>query len=108
MNEMEPWEEDIEILLRHSMSSAAPDLSQDFEIALMTKLDLATKRLDKFRRVMICGYILVSALASVVIMRGEGLHWAAIGALLLGPATLLSLIPSLLRLSRGPVNQAFL
>jgi hypothetical protein len=104
MKEMEPWEEEIDGLLRRSMASAAPELSPNFERNLISQLDQASEQLDKYRRLLITGYVLVSVLACVVIMRGEGLDWLAIGALFLGPLALVAIVPLLVRLVRAPFH----
>jgi hypothetical protein len=106
MKEMEPWEEEIDGLLRRSMASAAPELSPNFERNLISQLDQASEQLDKYRRLLITGYVLVSVVACVVIMRGEGLDWPAIGALVLGALALVAVVPSMVRLTRAPTHGA--
>ena len=97
---MEPWEEEIDNILRRSLAVERPELSPDFERSIVIELDHTSKKLDKFRDVMSIGYLLVSAMACVLIMRGEGLDWKAIVLIFLAPLALLSAIPSLLRLTR--------
>ena len=104
--EMEPWDEEMDGLLRRSMAAEMPELSPNFERNLMISLDRTSKQLGKFRRTLVIGYLLASATTCVVIMHGEGLSWSAIGALCVAPLALVAAVPALLRLSQTETHRA--
>ena len=88
MTEMEPREAEIDSLLRRSMSGPVPSLPRDFDQRLLSEVRRSSQPLDRYRRILLTGYGLMSVLTSAVVMRGQGLDWAAISVMILGPLAL--------------------
>lgn len=93
MTEMEPREAGIDSLLRRSMAAPVPSLPPDFDQRLMRELRRSSQPLDRYRRILLTGYGLTSAVASAVVMRGQGLGWGAIAVMNLGPLALVAAVP---------------
>ena len=75
--------DEMDSLLRRSMAAPVPRLSPEFAGRLSR--ELRRSRLPKhFSRILFTGYGGVSAAVSIVVMRGEGLGWAAIAVMMLG------------------------
>ncbi len=87
---MEPREAEIDRLLRRSMAAPVPSLTQDFDRRLMRRVRRSSESLDRYRQILFTGYVLISVLVSVVIMRSQGLGWGPIAGLLLGPLVLVA------------------
>ena len=85
MTEMDPRQDRIDNLLRTTLAAPVPSLPQDFDRRLMDKLDQSSQGLDRFRRILLAGYGLVSMVTCAVVMRGEGLEWATIAVTILAP-----------------------
>jgi hypothetical protein len=90
VTEMDPRQVAIDNLLRRSMASPLPSLPQDFDQRIMSELRRDSEPSDRYRRMLLTGYGLTSVVASVVVMRGQGLHWGAISLLLLAPPALVA------------------
>jgi hypothetical protein len=90
---MEPRETGIDGLLRRSMAAPVPGLPPDFEERLMREMRRGSQPLDRYRRMLLAAYGLTSAVASAVVMRGQGLHWGAMTAMILGPLALVAAVP---------------
>ena len=90
MTEMEPREAGIDSLLRRSMAAPVPSLPPDFDQRLMREVSRSSQPLDRYRRILLIGYGLISVVTSAVVMRGQGLGWAAISAMILGPLSLVA------------------
>ena len=93
MTEMEPRGEGIDKLLRRSMAAPVPSLPPDFDQRVMRELRRSSQPLDRFRRTLLIGYGLMSVVASAVVMRGQGLDWGPIAALILAPLAVVAAIP---------------
>ncbi|MGA7409061.1 MAG: hypothetical protein WBW33_01170 [Bryobacteraceae bacterium] len=93
MTEMEPREAGIDSLLRRSMAAPVPSLPPDFDQGLMRDVRRSSQPLDRYRRLLLTGYILTSIVASAVVMRGEALDWGAIAVMILGPLALVAAVP---------------
>ena len=93
MTEMEPREAGIDSLLRRSMAAPVPSLPPDFDQRMTRELRRGSRRLDRYRRILLTGYGLVSAVTSAVGMRGQGLDWGAIAVTILGPLALVAAVP---------------
>ena len=85
---MDAREAGIDGLLRSSMAAPIPSLPADFEQRLMRKVRHGSRPLDRYRRVLLSGYGVVSAVTSAVVMRGQGLEWGAIAGLVFAPVVL--------------------
>ncbi len=90
MNEMEPREAEIDSLLRRSMGGPVPSLPSDFGQRLMSEVRRSSQPLDRCRRMLLIGYGLASVVTSAVVMRGQGLDWGGISAMILGPLALVA------------------
>jgi len=60
---------------------------------VMRELRRNSQPLDRFRRTLLIGYGLMSVVASAVVMRGQGLDWGPIAALILAPLAVVAAIP---------------
>lgn len=84
MSEMDSRDSEMDSLLRRSLAAPVPRLSPDFELVFSRKLRRRSEPLHPFGRIFLGGYGAVSAVVSVVVMRGQGLGWIAIAATMLG------------------------
>lgn len=75
MTEMQAWQAEIDALLRHSMAAPVPSLPPDFDQRLMRAVRQSSQPFDRYRRILLTGYGLMSVAASAVVMRGQGLDW---------------------------------
>ena len=87
---MEPREAEIDSLLRRSIAAPIPSLPPDFDQRLMREVRRSSQPLDRYRRILLTGYGLMSVVASAVVMRGQGLDWGAISVMILGPLALVA------------------
>ena len=88
----EPREGEIDRLLRCSMAAPVPSLPADFDQRLIRELRRGLQPFDRYRRLLLTGYGLTSAVTSAVVMRGQGLDWGAISLMILGPLALLAAV----------------
>jgi hypothetical protein len=84
MSEMEPRESEIDSLLRRSMAAPVPRLPADFGQVLAREVRGRSERSHRYEKILLAGYGVVSAAASMVVMRGQGLGWGVIAAMTLG------------------------
>lgn len=85
MSEMEPQEEAIDRLLRRSLAAPVPSLPPNFDRRVMRGLPAKSPMLDRYRRLILICYGLLSAAVSAVVMRGQGLGWEMIAVMELVP-----------------------
>jgi hypothetical protein len=90
---MEPREAGIDSLLRRSLAAPVPSLPPDFDQRLLRGLRHGSQVLDRYRRILLTGYVLISVVACAVVMRGQGLGWGAIAVLILAPLALVAIVP---------------
>ena len=90
MTEMEPRDAEIDSLLRRSRAAPVPSLPPDFDQRLMCEVRRGSQPLDRYRRILLTGYGLMSVATSAVVMRGQGLDWGAISVMILGPLALVA------------------
>ena len=83
---------DMDDLLRRSMSAPVPRLSADFGERLSAEICRRSEPRKRFSRILLAGYGAVSALASVVVMRGQGLGWGAIAVMTIGPLGVIEVV----------------
>jgi len=99
---MEPREAGIDGLLRRSMAARIPELSPDFDERIMRRVTRKARRgslsLDRYGRLLLTGYGVVSVATCAVIMRSQGLGWWAIASA--------ALVPLVLALAAGPIWRA--
>jgi len=90
---MEPRDAEIDRLLRRSMAAPIPSLPPDFDQRLMREVRSGSQPRDRYRRILLTGYGVVSVVTSVVVMRGQGLAWGAIAVMILGPLAVAATVP---------------
>lgn len=59
----------------------------------MRELRQSSQVPDRYRRILLTGYGLISVVTSAVVMRGQGLDWGAIAVMILGPLALVATVP---------------
>ena len=91
MSDMDSREAEIDHLLRQSMAAPVPRLSPDFPEVLSRELRRSSQHDNQFRRTLLAGYGAVSAVTSIVVMRGQGLGWLPIAVMTLAPLATLEL-----------------
>ena len=96
-------EVEMDRLLRRSMSAPVPRLPLDFAERVSRELRRRSQPMNPFGRILLAGYGAVSAVACVVVMRGQGLGWAMIAAMTLGPLAMVEAVRRLRRKERGMV-----
>ncbi len=79
------------------MAAPVPSLSPDFDERLMRELRRGSEPLDRYGRILLTGYGLISVVTSAVVMRGQGFDWGAISVMILGPLALVAAVPSAMR-----------
>jgi hypothetical protein len=96
------WREsEIDNLLRRSMSAPVPRLSPGFDERLLREVRRSWQPLNRSGRILLAGYGVLSAAVSVVVMRGQGLAWAGIAVMTLGPLALVAVARFLRRTNRA-------
>ena len=85
-----PHEMGIDQLLRQSMSASAPSLSPDFDRRLMRTLNRRSQPFDRYRRILLTSYALVSVVTCAVVMRGQGLAWGPVAGMIVAPLILVA------------------
>jgi len=93
MTKMEPRDTAIDSLLRRSLAGPVPSLAPDFEERLMREVRQTTRAFARYRRILLTCYGLTSVVTSAVVMRGQGLGWEPIAAMILGPLALVAAVP---------------
>jgi hypothetical protein len=91
---MEPNEDGIDRLLRRSIAAPIPSLPPDFDQRLMREVRRGSQALDRYRRILLTGYGLVSFAVSAVVMRGQGLDWGVVSGAMLAPLALVAIAGS--------------
>lgn len=92
MTEMEPHEAGIDSLLRRSMAAPVPSLRPDFDQRLLRELHQGSLVRDRYRRILLTGYGLISVVTSALVMRGQGLGWGATAVTILVPLALVTTV----------------
>lgn len=101
MPDMDPRQAEMDHLLWQFLAAPVPHLSPDFERAMTRELHRRSRPPLLFPRILLAGYGGVSAVVSVVVMRGHGLGWVAIAAMMLAPLATLEVARRTLRWQRG-------
>jgi hypothetical protein len=108
---MDPREAGIDRLLRHSMAAPVPSLPPDFDQRLQRELRQSSPVLDRYRRILLICYGLISVVTSAVVMRGQGLEWRTTAVMILGPLALVATVPWAWRAThkamRHPARQTY-
>jgi len=103
---MEPRDAKIDRLLRRSMAAPVPSLPPDFEQRLMREVRRSSEPLDRYGRILLTGYGLISVVTSAVVMRGQGLDWRAIAVMILGPLALVAIVTRARRVARTTMRHS--
>jgi hypothetical protein len=90
VTDIEPRKAGIDSLLRRSMAAPVPTLPPDFDERLMREMRLSKQPPERYRRILLICYGLISVVVSAVVMRGQGLDWGAIVLMTLGPLALVA------------------
>ncbi len=93
MTEMEPREAGIDSLLRRSLAAPVPSLPPDFDQRLTRELRPSSQVPDRYRRILLICYGLISVMTCAMVMRGQGLDWGAIAVMIFGPLGVVALVP---------------
>jgi hypothetical protein len=80
--EMDPRQSGIDAFLRSSMSASIPTLPPDFDQRVMRAIRRGSQPLNRYSRILLIGYALVSVVACAVIMRGQGLDWGPLAGMI--------------------------
>jgi RNA polymerase sigma-70 factor (ECF subfamily) len=86
----EPVEKDaaMDRMLRRSLNAPVPELSPDFESRVLREASRSEGASLRYRNAVLTGYAATSAIASVVVMRGQGLGWGVVALAMLTPMLL--------------------
>jgi hypothetical protein len=103
MSEMDPREAEIDSLLRRSMAAPVPLLPPDFDQVVAREARRRSQGPQRYGRILLAGYGVMSAAVSVVLMRGQGLGWGMIAAMTLGS---LAVVEAVRRLRRKQLEVA--
>ena len=90
-NQKEHSEEGIDRWLRHSMAAPTPSLPRDFEQRMVCAVRRSSQPHDRYDRILLIGYGLVSVVVSAVVMHGQGLDWGVISGTILAPLALVAI-----------------
>jgi hypothetical protein len=88
MSDLEAEIAKIDGLLRRCLAASVPSLPPDFDQRLMREINRGSQPLDRYRRILLMGYGLVSAAVSAAVMRGQGLNWPVVASMMLAPLAL--------------------
>lgn len=103
---MEPRDTGIDDLLRRSMAAPVPTLPTDFELCIIRDLPQNSQALDRYRRILLTCYALISVMTSTMVMRGQGLDWGFVSLLILGPLALVATVPLLRRATHSTLRHS--
>ena len=78
-------------MLRRSMAAPVPRPSPDLEKRVSRALRLRALPSPAATRTLLAGYVVVSAMTSIIVMRGQGLGWGMVGVMTLSPLLVLGL-----------------
>lgn len=91
MSDLDSRQTGMDRWLRRSMAGPVPRLSPDFHPRLSRELRRRSEPPHPFGRILLAAYGGVSVVTSMVVMRGQGLDWAAVAVMTLGPLVMLEL-----------------
>ena len=94
---MDPREAEIDSLLRRSLAAPVPLLPPDFNQVLSREVRRRSQGPNRYGRILLAGYGVMSAAVCIVVMRGQGVGWGVIAVMTLGP---LAMIEAARRLRR--------
>ncbi len=85
MSDPDPRDTLMDSMLRRSMAAPVPRPSPDLERRVSRALRRRARPSPTLTRNLLVGYVVVSALTSVIVMRGQGLGWGLIAVMTLSP-----------------------
>lgn len=91
MSDPDPRDARMDDLLRRSMAAPVPRPSPDLEKRVSRAVRRRARPSLTLTRNLLVGYAAVSALTSVLVMRGQGLGWGMIAVMTLSPLLVLGL-----------------
>ncbi len=94
---MEPEQAGIDRVLRQSLGAPAPCLPADFEKRLMREVEKESPARARYKRALLAGYGVVSAVTCAGVMRSQGMDWGATALLTLGPLAAAAVLPLMRR-----------
>ena len=103
MTEMDPHDEEMDRFLLRSMKAPVPALPSNFDKRVLRAVNRNSDLVERYRRILFIAYAVVSALTSLVIMRGAGLDWWAILGIV-APVTLITAALSTWKTKRARVE----
>ncbi len=106
---MDAREAKIDGLLRRSMVAPVPSLRPDFDKRVLRQVREAKQGagpMDRYRRILLAGYGVVSVAASAVVMRGQGLEWGATAGMILVPLALAAAAGPIWRARNAEMRQS--
>jgi hypothetical protein len=86
---MDPREAEIDSLLRRSLAAPVPRLPPDFDQVLSREVRRRSQGPNRYGKILLAGYGVMSAAVCVVVMHGQGLGWGVIAAMTVGPLAML-------------------
>jgi hypothetical protein len=86
------------------MEAPIPELPPGFDQRVMRAVRRSSQPLGHYRRMLIVGYGLVSAVTCAVVMRGQGLGWWAVAGTTLAPLALVAVTRPAWRAGRTSVR----
>ncbi len=91
MSDPEPRDLEMDALLRRSMAAPIPRPSPDLQRRVSRALRRRALPSRTATRTLLAGYVVVSAMTSIIVMRGQGLGWGTIAAMTLSSLLVLGL-----------------
>jgi hypothetical protein len=91
MSDPDPRDALMDNLLRRSMAGPVPRPSPDLEKRVSRAVRRRARPSPTITRNLLAGYVVVSALTSVIVMRGQGLGWGMVAVMTLSPLFVLGL-----------------
>lgn len=91
MSDLETRDALMDNLLRRSLTAPVPRPSPDLHKRVSRAVRRRARPSRALNRNLLAGYAVVSAVTSIVVMRGQGLGWGAIAVLTLSPLLVLGL-----------------
>ena len=92
---------DMDALLRRKLAGPVPKLSPDFQHNLSRELKRRSSGPNRFSRILLAVYGALSAVTSIIVMRGQGLGWLPITVISMTALATLEIARRLQPNSRG-------
>ena len=106
MTEMEPQQDTMDRFLRRSMTAPIPSLPSNFDQRVLREARRRADPRDPQRNLVLAGYGVVSAVACVIILHGQGLGWGATMGMTLAPMAVVAAVLAVRRALRPAARQS--